>query len=63
MPATSLTPELDPDLLRRAQASDEAAFGIMMRTHYEPTFRLVCANREYPWMNKSLPSVSLCLCG
>ena len=35
--------EPDPDLLRRAQAGDEAAFGIIMRTHYERTFRLVCA--------------------
>ena len=39
----STTPELDPDLLRRAQAGDEIAFGIIMRTHYEHTFRLVCA--------------------
>jgi len=36
-------PDLDPDLLRRAQAGDEAAFGVIMRTHYERTFRLVCA--------------------
>ena len=35
--------ELDPDLLRRAQGGDEAAFGVIMRTHYERTFRLVCA--------------------
>lgn len=40
---TDVTPELDPDLLRRAQAGDEAAFGVIMRTHYERTFRLVCA--------------------
>lgn len=36
-------PDLDPDLLRRAQAGDEAAFGVIMRTHYERTFRLVYA--------------------
>ena len=36
-------PDLDPDLLRRAQAGDEAAFGVIMRTHYERTFRLACA--------------------
>jgi RNA polymerase sigma-70 factor (ECF subfamily) len=35
--------EPDPDLLRRAQGGDEAAFGIIMRAHYERTFRLVCA--------------------
>ena len=40
---TSLNSELDPDLLHRAQAGDEAAFGVIMRTHYERTFRLVCA--------------------
>jgi RNA polymerase sigma-70 factor, ECF subfamily len=37
------TLEPDPDLLRRAQGGDEAAFGVIMRTHYERTFRLVCA--------------------
>jgi RNA polymerase sigma-70 factor (ECF subfamily) len=37
------TPEPDPDLLRRAQAGDEAAFGAIMRANYERTFRLVCA--------------------
>lgn len=36
-------PELDPDLLRRAQAGDEAAFGAIMRGHYERTFRLAYA--------------------
>jgi RNA polymerase sigma-70 factor (ECF subfamily) len=41
--AADPTPDLDPDLLRRAQAGDEAAFGLIMRTHYERTFRLVCA--------------------
>lgn len=34
-------PEPDPDLLRRAQAGDEAAFGTIMRSYYERTFRLV----------------------
>ncbi len=37
------TQEPDPDLLRRAQAGDEAAFGVIMRAHHERTFRLVCA--------------------
>jgi RNA polymerase sigma-70 factor (ECF subfamily) len=31
----------EPELLRRAQAGDEEAFGAVMRAHYEPTFRLV----------------------
>ena len=35
--------EPDPDLLRRAQGGDETAFGIIMRAHYERTFRLICA--------------------
>jgi RNA polymerase sigma-70 factor, ECF subfamily len=34
-------PEVTPDLLRRAQAGEEAAFGELMRTHYERVFRLV----------------------
>ncbi|WP_158277485.1 sigma-70 family RNA polymerase sigma factor [Opitutus sp. ER46] len=33
----------DPELLRRAQAGDEEAFGVLMRSHYEPVFRLVCS--------------------
>lgn len=37
------SPELDPDLLRRAQGGDEAAFGVIMRTHHERTFRLAYA--------------------
>ncbi len=37
------TPDVDPDLLRRAQAGDEAAFGVIMRTHHERTFRLAYA--------------------
>lgn len=36
-------PELDPDLLRRAQAGDQAAFGSIMRAHHERTFRLAYA--------------------
>ncbi len=35
--------EPDPDLIRRAQTGDEAAFGVIMRSHYERTFRLVYA--------------------
>jgi len=35
--------DVDPELLRRAQAGDEAAFGTVMRTHYEQVFRLVYA--------------------
>lgn len=31
----------EPDLLQRAQAGDQEAFGAVMRAHYEPTFRLV----------------------
>lgn len=37
------SPADDPELLRRARAGDETAFGILMRSHYEPTFRLVYA--------------------
>jgi RNA polymerase sigma-70 factor (ECF subfamily) len=33
----------DPAVLRRAQAGDEAAFGVIMRTHYEQVFRLIQA--------------------
>ncbi len=43
MNSASPDPDIDPDLLRRAQAGDEAAFGVIMRTHYERTFRLACA--------------------
>jgi RNA polymerase sigma-70 factor (ECF subfamily) len=35
--------EADADLLRRAKSGDEAAFGAMMRAHYERVFRLVYA--------------------
>lgn len=38
-----LSPEPDPELLRRARSGDEAAFGSLMRSHYERTFRLVYA--------------------
>ena len=34
---------VDPELLHRAQTGDEAAFGVIMRAHYEPIFRLVYA--------------------
>jgi RNA polymerase sigma-70 factor (ECF subfamily) len=33
----------DPDILRRAQAGDEAAFGVVMREHYAHVFRLIHA--------------------
>lgn len=36
-------PDTDPELLQRAQEGDEAAFGIIMRTHHERTFRLAYA--------------------
>jgi len=39
----STPPITDPEVLRRAQSGDEAAFGVLMRTHYEPVFRLVYA--------------------
>lgn len=39
----STPPVIDPEVLRRAQAGDETAFGVLMRTHYEPVFRLVYA--------------------
>lgn len=40
---TPATSDVDPDLLRRAQSGDEAAFGVVMKTYYEQTFRLVYA--------------------
>lgn len=39
--ADTFSPETERALLQRAQAGDEEAFGTLMRTHYEPTFRLV----------------------
>ncbi|HKB57571.1 MAG TPA: sigma-70 family RNA polymerase sigma factor [Lacunisphaera sp.] len=38
---TPSSDDIDPELLRRAQTGDEAAFGAVMRTHYERIFRLV----------------------
>lgn len=39
--AEILTPETERELVQRAQAGGEEAFGILMRGHYEPVFRLV----------------------
>jgi RNA polymerase sigma-70 factor (ECF subfamily) len=39
--ADPLSPESERELLQRAQAGNEEAFGTLMRHHYEPTFRLV----------------------
>ncbi len=35
--------DVDPDLLKRAQTGDEAAFGELMNAHYEAVFRLVAS--------------------
>ncbi len=43
MPEADSNPDVDPALLRRAQAGDEAAFGSIMRAHHERTFRLAYA--------------------
>lgn len=40
---TSTSAEVDLALLQRARSGDEAAFGAIMRSHYERTFRLVYA--------------------
>jgi RNA polymerase sigma-70 factor (ECF subfamily) len=40
---TPASTTIDPEILRRAQTGDEAAFGVLMRTHYEQVFRLVHA--------------------
>jgi RNA polymerase sigma-70 factor (ECF subfamily) len=39
--AETISPETERELVQRAQAGGEEAFGILMRTHYEPVFRLV----------------------
>src|SRR3954465_13970945 len=39
--AIEITPEIERDLVRRAQSGNEDAFGTLMRSHYEPVFRLV----------------------
>jgi RNA polymerase sigma-70 factor (ECF subfamily) len=39
--AVEITPELERELVQRAQAGNEDAFGTLMRSHYEPVFRLV----------------------
>lgn len=39
--AEILTPESERELVQRARAGEEQAFGTLMRTHYEPVFRLV----------------------
>jgi RNA polymerase sigma-70 factor (ECF subfamily) len=41
--ADPLSPESERELLQRAQAGNEEAFGTLMRHHYEPTFRHVQA--------------------
>ena len=38
-----LTPDAERALVQRASAGDEEAFGTLMRSHYEPVFRLVAA--------------------
>jgi RNA polymerase sigma-70 factor (ECF subfamily) len=39
--AIEITPELERELVARARTGDEEAFGSLMRSHYEPIFRLV----------------------
>jgi RNA polymerase sigma-70 factor, ECF subfamily len=39
--AVEITPEAERELVQRAQAGNEDAFGTLMRGHYEPVFRLV----------------------
>ena len=36
-----ITPEAERELVQRAREGNEDAFGTLMRTHYEPVFRLV----------------------
>jgi RNA polymerase sigma-70 factor (ECF subfamily) len=38
-----ITAEQEQELLRRAQAGDEDAFGVLVRGQYEPTFRMICS--------------------
>ena len=38
---TEITPEAERELVRQAQTGSEDAFGALMRSHYEPVFRLV----------------------
>ena len=39
--AVEITPEAERELVQRAQAGQEDAFGTLVRSHYEPVFRLV----------------------
>ena len=39
--AVEITPEAERELVQRAQAGQEEAFGTLVRSHYEPVFRLV----------------------
>jgi RNA polymerase sigma-70 factor (ECF subfamily) len=39
--AVEITPQAERELVLRAQGGNEDAFGTLMRTHYEPVFRLV----------------------
>lgn len=39
--AVEITPEAERDLVARARAGNEEAFGTLMRSHYQPVFRLV----------------------
>jgi RNA polymerase sigma-70 factor (ECF subfamily) len=42
VPEVAHTPDdTEPELVRRARAGDEDAFGTLMRSYYEPIFRLV----------------------
>jgi RNA polymerase sigma-70 factor (ECF subfamily) len=39
--AVEISPEAERELVQRAQGGNEDAFGTLMRSHYEPVFRLV----------------------
>lgn len=41
MPAPDPSPANSPELIARARAGDQEAFGKLMRAHYEPVFRVV----------------------